>query len=126
MPTKEYLREYRKKRKEDAISQLGGQCVICGSKENLEFDHINPETKRDTISNMWTSNKEKLQEELNKCQLLCRSCHLKKSQDEGDYVRNRKSWGHGLSGYINYKCKCDICNESYKLYRKKRWKIERR
>jgi 5-methylcytosine-specific restriction endonuclease McrA len=46
MPTKEYIREYRKKRKNDAIEQLGGQCVICGSKESLEFDHIKPETKK--------------------------------------------------------------------------------
>ena len=126
MPTKEYIREYRKKRKIEAIEQLGGQCVVCGSKETLEFDHINPETKKETISNMWTSNRDVFQEELNKCQLLCHSCHLDKSQSEGDYTRNRKSWEHGLSGYINYKCKCDICRESYKVFRKNRWKKEKR
>jgi len=126
MPTKEYIREYRKKRKQDAVNQLGGQCVMCGSKEDLEFDHIDPNTKKNTISNMWTSNKEVLQEELNKCQLLCHSCHLEKSHNEGDYVRNHKSWEHGISGYINHKCRCEDCVNSYKIFRKKRWQKEKK
>jgi hypothetical protein len=126
MPTKEYIREYRKKRKDFAIEQLGGQCAICENKENLEFDHINPETKFNTISNMWTSNIELFLEELNKCQLLCHTCHLEKSQVNGDYVRNKKSWEHGVSGYINHKCRCDICNLQYKIFRKERWSKEKK
>jgi len=29
---------------------LGGRCVRCGATEDLEFDHIDPSTKRFTIS----------------------------------------------------------------------------
>ena len=36
MPTKEYMREYRQKRKELALNMLGGKCVKCGSDEDLQ------------------------------------------------------------------------------------------
>ncbi len=47
-----------------------GQCVKCGSKQNLEFDHIIPFSKggANTYRNL---------------QLLCRSCNAKKSNKIG-------------------------------------------
>jgi 5-methylcytosine-specific restriction endonuclease McrA len=124
MPTKEYIREYRQDRKAKAIKYLGGKCKKCKSKENLEFDHIDPSTKSNQISSMFTTNLSDFYLELDKCQLLCRKCHLLKSTENGDYIRNRKSWSHGASGYINQKCRCEICINEYKIYRKNRWKKE--
>lgn len=122
MPSKEYIREYREKRKKEAIRYLGGKCKKCNSKKNLEFDHIDPTTKKNQISSMFTSSIVQFYEELNKCQLLCRRCHLRKSSENGDYTRNRKAWQHGVSGYINQKCRCEICILQYKIYRKNRWR----
>lgn len=75
-------REYKKW----AINHLGGECVECGDVDNLEFDHINPGNKDKHISDVMSS-RNKLTEELKKCQLLCKSCHKEKTK------RQRKlSW----------------------------------
>jgi hypothetical protein len=72
---RQYLREY-----------LGGKCVRCGSIENLEFDHIIKETKSFTIGSSLTCfSIEDLILEVDKCQLLCRPCHIDKSHEEGDW-----------------------------------------
>lgn len=76
----EYLKKYNaqyqperyKARKAELIDKLGGKCVVCGSSENLEFDHINPSTKSFSIMKQWHDD---VDEELKKCQLLCRDCH---------------------------------------------------
>jgi hypothetical protein len=126
MPTKEYIREYREKRKNFCLDYLGGQCVKCGETKNLHFDHITPNNKFKEISSLYTSNLQILKDELDKCQLLCYECHHEKSLNEGDYLGNRKTWEHGVSGYINQKCRCNHCVESYKEWRKKRWIKEKR
>jgi len=72
---RQYLREY-----------LGGKCVRCGSIENLEFDHIIKENKSFTISSSLTCfSIEDLILEADKCQLLCRPCHIEKSHEEDDW-----------------------------------------
>lgn len=86
MASNEYMRKYMKDRyyslKREVISYLGGKCVKCGSEENLEFDHINPEEKEYNIANMCSINKKDLYNELDKCQLLCHSCHREKTNKE--------------------------------------------
>lgn len=65
------------------IDKLGGQCVSCGTTDNLEFDHINPLDKSLNLSGYLASKNacqlEKVLEEVNKCQLLCQECHIKKT-----------------------------------------------
>jgi len=72
---RQYLREY-----------LGGKCVMCGVTEGLEFDHIDPSEKSYTIGSSITCfSLEELILEVDKCQLLCRPCHMKKSRENGDF-----------------------------------------
>lgn len=82
-----YMSEYCKKRyhtrRQEALEHLGGVYVSCGSTENLEFDHTNPENKEYAIGKIITGcNLKKVYKELEKCQLLCKKCHLKKSKEE--------------------------------------------
>lgn len=111
---KQYQRErYRKIRKE-LVERLGGKCVVCGSTENLSFDHINPSSKEKTISKIWCYSKEKLEEEITKCQLLCSRCHNNKTlAEKGHHNHKQDGIKHGSStAYINYKCKCEVCRKA--------------
>lgn len=61
-----------------------GPCKNCGSSEKLEVDHIDPSTK---ISNtVWTWTEKRRNLELEKCQVLCRPCHIQKSFKEGSMI----------------------------------------
>ena len=88
----EKLVEEQKKIRDDRRTilrnRLGGKCVRCGSIENLEFDHIIKETKSFTIGSSLTCfSIEELILEVDKCQLLCRPCHIDKSHEEGDWKK---------------------------------------
>lgn len=61
---------------------LGGKCVECGSKKRLEFDHIDPSTKKFNISECGGRTFDSFINEVSKCQLLCRACHIEKSIKE--------------------------------------------
>tara|TARA_A100001234_G_C12489914_1_gene327275 strand:+ start:101 stop:526 length:426 start_codon:yes stop_codon:yes gene_type:complete len=75
----------RNAHKQFLIDYLGGKCVSCGTTENLEFDHIDPNTKRYNVSKVIPDTSpetplcQSVWEEVNKCQLLCKSCHRKKT-----------------------------------------------
>ena len=82
----EEQRRIRDERRTILRNRLGGKCVRCGSIENLEFDHIIKETKSFTIGSSLTRfSIEELILEADKCQLLCRPCHIEKSHEEGDW-----------------------------------------
>ena len=55
-------------------------CVKCGSKEQLELDHINPAEK--VTHRVWSWTEAKRNIEIAKCQVLCKACHLEKTLDE--------------------------------------------
>lgn len=106
--------------RQKALAHLGGKCVHCGTTERLEFDHIdndrNGELER-CVSRLFSCSWERITVELNKCQLLCKTCHGKKTaKDHG--------WGklvHGvLSTYTNKKCRCEKCREANNTYMRNR------
>ncbi len=69
----------RQERRKFLIEHLGGKCVGCGAIENLQFDHIDRKQKSFTIGKCWGYTLEKLIEEAEKCQLLCKECHQYKT-----------------------------------------------
>ena len=124
MSRKEYMREYMKKymldrykrRKLEATSLLGSICNMCGSEKDLEFDHIDKNTKKYTIANIWSYSEKKFWDEIKKCQLLCSSCHdLKTNEDLGK--QNAKNM-HGTISSYRY-CKCELCKKAKSDYSRK-------
>lgn len=101
---KDYNLSKYHKRRQELIILLGGKCVRCGSTENLEFDHIDPNTKEYGISAILIHSWKKVLKEIKKCQLLCHACHLIKNKIDNGEAR------HGsLSMYRHHRCRCDAC-----------------
>lgn len=102
-----YHREYyRNKRRPEMIAYLGDSCVECGSKARLEFDHIDPALKSFDIKNNMTLSNERVRAELDKCQLLCRDCHIEKTRNEN----LSKGFTHGTRyAWLKVHCDCEIC-----------------
>ncbi len=115
-----YIKERHKRvyveRKELYLAKLGGKCVACGSKESLEFDHIDASTKSFTFTTKIASlSISKLDAEAEKLQLLCSGCHKEKtsaSSDDGSVEH-----GGGTSGKRN--CPCAPCKAKKAEYMKK-------
>ena len=71
---KNYMLARYHKRMSEARNKLGGKCFKCNSIEDLQLDHINPQTKNFTVAHLWNSKKEVFDLEISKCQLLCKKC----------------------------------------------------
>jgi hypothetical protein len=119
---REYQRVYLAKKRQNAIDYLGGRCVVCGTKSNLQFDHINSHEKTFSISRILSYKWDFLIKELRKCQILCAQHHLEKSKQTLD--GNRTADRHGWKGYNHLGCRCEICRlantEKSRKFRKKR------
>ena len=71
------------RRKQEAIAFLGGVCVVCGTTEDLEFDHIDPAEVAFRVPMNMSRRWETLLPELKKCQLLCHEHHADKTHNRG-------------------------------------------
>ena len=85
----EYMRVYMKRRyyekRQIFTDALGGKCEKCGGRNNLEFDHVNPDAKSFTIGKGWSTTDDRLIAEIAKCRLLCKECHTDR-HDNGSFV----------------------------------------
>ena len=71
-----------------------GSCVSCNIKVNVgeeylfDWDHIDPETKQDCVSNLIKDLKPNTEiiEEIKKCQLLCCKCHRLKNRVDNNWI----------------------------------------
>ena len=106
MDQNNYMKQRWVKRRLEAIAYLGGQCSNCGTFENLEFHHKDPQNKLFTIARGSSFSNKRFYEEINKCVLLCFDCHKS----------NHKTKEHGLSMY-RY-CKCQICKGAKAAWQK--------
>lgn len=110
--SKRWNAKRRKQRREFAFAQLGGKCARCASTTNLELDHIDKSTKLINVSKLWTNREEDFLAELQKCQILCSSCHKIKTNEE-----NNEPLGHGTNAtYTIRKCRCNLCKEAHNQY----------
>jgi len=112
---REYQRVWKDARRKKWLAE-NGPCVKCGSWRELEVDHIDPKTK--TMHRLWTYSEARRIAELAKCQILCRSCHKKKT-----FV----DFGWGKHGATRYRCgcRCDICRAAHAA-RVRKWKRAQR
>lgn len=123
----EYMRNRRKSRREQLIVLKGGKCLVCGSTENLEFNHRDRESKLLTLSGKGLDGPwDKILSELDKCDLLCFEHHLEytRGQYRGGEIRpwndgTSKPFLHGTARTYHAGCRCDDCKLAKKLYRNK-------
>jgi hypothetical protein len=68
-------------------------CQSCGYKEHpvaLEFDHIDPSTKKFSIgSQLMSMSWKSIHEEIAKCQVLCANCHQIHTHESNHYAVRR-------------------------------------
>lgn len=112
---REYQRKWRNTRRKEYIKKHGGKCVQCGSKHRLEFDHV--DRSRKVEHKIWTWKRARIEEELKKCQLLCKRCHINKTHAE----RGDRVIVHGTlyRGY-HHGCRCSECRRANAAYENKR------
>ena len=114
-----YHREYNKARyyrvKAWMFSIVGDTCIRCNATAT-QIDHKDPTKKSFEISNNWSNAKHKLEAELQKCQPLCKPCHIDKTRK--DLGQNDARKVHGTLSSYRY-CKCDLCRQA-----KNKWERE--
>ena len=75
----EYLKQHRRKIKEELVAYKGGKCERCGYNKcinALEFHHLDPTKKDFTISDSTKHySLEDMKKEVDKCILVCANCH---------------------------------------------------
>ena len=69
---REYQRQWMAERRAKALE--GMSCAYCAATEDLHFHHFDPAIK--VSHNVWSWTEERRREELAKCIVLCRSCHV--------------------------------------------------
>lgn len=78
----------RKDNKKKAVEYLGGKCVHCGLVSDklcvYDFHHINPEEKEADPGSLLHYSWKRIQEELDKCILLCANCHRIEHEKENN------------------------------------------
>lgn len=82
-----YNREYGREREQQYREWLNALritqgCAVCGRKDGkLDFHHKDPTTKRYNVADMAGYSLDTIEEELERCVVLCPSCHQKAHRD---------------------------------------------
>lgn len=118
-----HTRYYREVRRPRALAYAGDgnpECAWCGASEDLQFDHVDPSQKAFDISRNLTVSNSAVQNELAKCQLLCRRCHEQKTAAE------RTGMTHGgWYAWMTRKCACSECESARENFNRGRREARR-
>lgn len=109
---REYQRKWIAERR--AAWFKGKTCVICGSSEELELDHVDRKTK--ITNRIWSWAKERQEVELAKCQVLCHTHHLAKTVEENTFVAPHGTWQRYHS--VRHSCRCHPCKDAAAEYKR--------
>ena len=86
----------------EEMQRRGGKCAKCGFSDirALDWHHLDPNEKVNSISEMIRDrvSMDKLQAELDKCELICANCHRIEEQRLGNWTKNKIVEG-GMSIY---------------------------
>lgn len=100
-------------RRTKVIEELGGKCVRCGSKNDLQFDHKDRKKKKMRMADLHSVSDAALKEELKNIQLLCQECHREKTHEAWDFDVPKPKHGTYWM-YRKHKCRCDKCVEAFR------------
>ena len=98
-----YIKAKKRERRQRLVTMLGGKCARCRTTEDLEFDHIDPQSKNFSIWAHLTKAWNALVAEAQLCQLLCHACHVAKGAED------RPEPKHGRYMYLYHRCRCEVC-----------------
>ena len=108
---RQFAREWVRARREAWFADKA--CVRCGSKDELELDHIDPALK--VSHSIWSWSKSRFLAEVAKCQPLCHRCHLEKTF--GGPVGTDAN--HGTRRRHDSGCRCVPCRMAYQDHKKR-------
>lgn len=96
----------RLKFKQKCVEYKGGSCIRCGYTKiltALEFHHRNPEDKEINPSKMMNKTPEFIENELDKCDLLCSNCHREVHYELNKRKSLEKNFnGNFVSSFSNF------------------------
>ena len=69
---RDYQKAWKRARKAEFLGSA--RCYNCGSTEDLQLHHLDPEQKQS--HRIWSWSRERILTELSKCVILCYECHL--------------------------------------------------
>jgi hypothetical protein len=98
-------------RKRKYIEQIGC-CFFCGSHDEIEIHHIDPEEKES--HKIWSWSDDRLENELRKCVAMCHTCHERFHQ-----LLKRKAIKHGTETAYRLGCRCSDCRNANTEARRK-------
>lgn len=117
---REFQRVWRAERRATFFADK--TCTRCQSTDQLELDHVDPNTKVYNPARLWSmsdDNPAKIAE-LDKCQILCNTCHKEKTMK----YRTENRQGHGTVSCYVRGCRLDPCrlahNQATTAWKRKR------
>ena len=109
----EAVMNWRNRTKLKLIEYKGGKCSRCGYDKQIpssyDFHHEDPKQKKFSISGKsWSY--EKLQQEADKCVLLCKNCHSEIHWEQSQELRKHRieNFGH-IPRLDDKQCICGFC-----------------